>query len=132
MKDNCSISLKTGKFFSGFWVIMPRKKAKMRRTPSKIRSSSGLFSKMNVILTCIWIYRTNNVSNLEEENIKLFIEKAKEFYNIDNIFKRQSHKVFKDFNNFYLILNAIAQLSNKIKDSTPKLVKYRYLFVKDF
>ena len=81
------------------------------------------FKLFSLLLIYFGICRTNNVTNLEEENIKLFIEKAKEFYNIDNIFKKHIHKVFKDFNNFYLVLNAIAQLSCKIKDSTPKLVR---------
>ena len=59
--------------------------------------------------------------HLEEENIKLFIEKAEELFKIENIFGHEKEKVFQDFDNFYLVLNGIAQLSLKIADSKLKL-----------
>ena len=59
--------------------------------------------------------------HLEEENIKLFIEKAEELFKIENIFGHEKEKVFQDFDNFFLVLNGIAQLSLKIADSKLKL-----------
>ena len=66
-------------------------------------------------------FRTHNSKSLEEENLRLFIEKSKEILGIKEIFGREKEKVFRNFSNFPIVLNAIAQLSEKSERSSTKL-----------
>ena len=52
--------------------------------------------------------------------MKLFIEKAKEYYNISNIFDDKKEQVFQDANNSYIVLNSIAHLSKKLPNSSRR------------
>ena len=65
--------------------------------------------------------RTHNSKSLEEENLRLFIEKSKEILGIKKIFGEEKEKVFRNFSNFPIVLNAIAQLSEKSERSSTKL-----------
>ena len=47
-------------------------------------------------------YRTNNISSLEEKNIKLFIEHAEKDLDIKNIFGPKGEKVFREFESLKL------------------------------
>ena len=64
--------------------------------------------------------RTNNATHLEEKNILLFIQKSEEFFNIKKIFDPKDEKVFRRFENSWIILNAIVKLS---RHSSIKLRK---------
>ena len=66
------------------------------------------------------LHRTNKVKSLEEENLKLFIEKSKEYFNINNIFDDKKEQVFQNVNNSYIVLNSIALLSKKISNSSRR------------
>ena len=63
----------------------------------------------------IFTYRTNNATHLEERNILLFIQKSEEFLNISKIFDSKDEKVFRKFENSWIILNAIVKLSKHTK-----------------
>ena len=68
------------------------------------------------------------MSSLEEENVKLFIQKCKDLLNIDNIFGDKEEKVFRDPNNVGIVLNAIAKLSEN--SSIGSITKLKQVFLK--
>ena len=57
------------------------------------------------------LFRTNNTTILEEKNIQLFIQKSEEFLKITKIFDSKDYKVFRKFENSWIVLNAIVKLS---------------------
>ena len=57
--------------------------------------------------------RTCNVAHLEEENLKLFIKKCEKLWKIENVFGEKQEQVFRDYQDFYLVLNAICKLCKK-------------------
>ena len=69
------------------------------------------------------LLRTHNSKNLEEENLRLFIIKSKEMLGIKHIFGDQEEKVFRNFENFHIVLNAIAKLSKYSEKSKTRLLK---------
>ena len=79
-------------------------------------NTSSCFFVVRVIL-----FRTHNSKSLEEENLRLFIEKSKEMLGIKKIFGQENEKVFRNPSNFPIVLNAIAQLSQKSERSKSKL-----------
>lgn len=68
------------------------------------------------------------MSSLEEENVKLFIQKCKDLLNIDNIFGDKEEKVFRDPNNVGIVLNAIAKLSENSRIGS--ITKLKQVFLK--
>ena len=58
-----------------------------------------------------YLFRTNNATHLEEKNILLFIQKSEELLSISKIFGSKGEKVFRKFENSWIVLNAIAKLS---------------------
>lgn len=67
------------------------------------------------------LFRTHNSRSLEEENLLLFINKCKEMLGIKKIFGEENEKVFRNFDNLPIVLNAIAQLSEKSERSSRRL-----------
>ena len=57
-------------------------------------------------------YRTNNISSLEEANVKLFISHVENELKIDNVFGDEAQKVFRKFGNFHIVLKGISKISN--------------------
>ena len=57
------------------------------------------------------------MSSLEEENLRLFILKSREYFNLKDIFEDKNEQVFSNPNNSYIVLNSIARMSEKFKNS---------------
>ena len=64
----------------------------------------------------IFYCRTNKISSLEEENLRLFIHKSKEYFNLKDIFDDKNEQVFSNPNNSHIVLNSIARMSEKFKN----------------
>ena len=62
-------------------------------------------------------YRTNNISSLEEKNIKLFIEHAEKDLDIKNIFGPKGEKVFREFEDFHAVMTGISKVSKRVEKS---------------
>lgn len=60
------------------------------------------------------LHRTNNISNLEEQNTKLFLEIAKEL-GIKSAFGDLDNKVFEKYDYFSKVLEGISKLSKKVE-----------------
>ena len=81
-----------------------------------------LLRTFEVLVECsIDFFRTHNSKTLEEENLRLFIRKSKEMLGIKNIFGEEKEKVFRSATNFSIVLNAIAQISQKSERSQGRL-----------
>ncbi|XP_023344393.1 uncharacterized protein LOC111713689 [Eurytemora carolleeae] len=59
-------------------------------------------------------YNTNNISTLEQANIKFFIDDVQKFYKIINIFEKHGPSVFKSYADFYIVLKGLSKLSYKL------------------
>ena len=75
----------------------------------------------------IILFRTNNLRSMEEENLRLFIQKSKEMFDIEKIFGDEKENggssVFRIFSNFDKVLNAIAKLSKHSERSQTQLLE---------
>ena len=80
-----------------------------------------ILKEIDQLLRSVFFYRTHNSKTLEEENLRLFIKKSKEMLGINNIFGDEKEKVFRNAANFSIVLNAIAQISQKSERSHGKL-----------
>ena len=70
---------------------------------------------------CISSFRTHNSKFLEEQNLRLFITKSEEMLGIKQIFADEKEMVFRNAANFSIVLNAIAQISQKSERSHSRL-----------
>ena len=93
----------------------------------KVKSLFMIVHRENRFVPKSIYFRTHNSKSLEEENLRLFIAKCNEILGIKKIFGDEKEKVFRNFSNFPIVLNAIAQLSEKSERSKTRLkpkVKY--------
>ena len=82
----------------------------------------GLLVKQRVLDGVI--YRPNNISCLEENNLNLFINFVETEFKVKDIFGVHGTKVFHKFSNFFVVLSGLAKLSKEIqrKFEIPKFV----------
>ena len=57
-----------------------------------------------------------HTSILEEQNVKLFIDKSEEFFKLKDIFDKEGEKVFRRFENFHIALAGLDKLSRKVEN----------------
>eukprot|EP00092_Neocalanus_flemingeri_P013360 GFUD01014404.1.p1 GENE.GFUD01014404.1~~GFUD01014404.1.p1 ORF type:complete len:1194 (+),score=272.25 GFUD01014404.1:67-3648(+) len=60
-------------------------------------------------------YRTNNISNLEEKNVKLFISYVERELKLQNIFGSRNEQVFRKFESFYKVLEGLSKISKQLE-----------------
>ena len=60
-------------------------------------------------------YRTNNVSNLEEKNIRLFITTVENELKIKDVFGKLKEEVFRKFVDFYVVIDGLSKISKKLE-----------------
>ena len=58
-------------------------------------------------------YRTNNVSNLEEKNIWLFISLVESELKIKNVFGKSKETVFRKYIDFFTVIDGLAKIPKK-------------------
>ena len=63
-------------------------------------------------------YRTNNVSNLEEKNIRLFISLVESELKIKDVFGKLKETVFRKYIDFYTVIDGLAKISKKIESKS--------------
>ena len=61
------------------------------------------------------VYRSSNISILEEKNVSLFVNFAEKELRLESIFGAFGSNVFNSFANFYIALSGLACLSQKIQ-----------------
>ena len=63
------------------------------------------------------LYRTGNISTLEENNISLFLNnvETETDLGIKDIFGRKREKVFSRFSDFHIVLSSLSQISKKLE-----------------
>ena len=60
-------------------------------------------------------YRTNNVSTLEEKNIRLFINIVEKELKLKNIFGKRKEEVFRKFTDFHVVIDGLSKISKKLQ-----------------
>eukprot|EP00092_Neocalanus_flemingeri_P028121 GFUD01030541.1.p1 GENE.GFUD01030541.1~~GFUD01030541.1.p1 ORF type:complete len:1184 (-),score=262.71 GFUD01030541.1:2327-5611(-) len=60
-------------------------------------------------------YRTNNVSTLEEKNIRLFINYAEKELKIKDIFGKLKEGVFRKFIDFHIVIDGLSKISRQVE-----------------
>ena len=59
-------------------------------------------------------YRTNNVSNLEEKNVRLFLNLVERNLGIKNVFGKHKEGVFRKYKDFYVVIDGLSEVSKKL------------------
>ena len=73
-----------------------------------IENFSNFFEYINI--------SSPHTSILEEQNVKLFIDKSEEFFKLKDIFDKEGEKVFRKFENFHIALAGLDKLSRKVEN----------------
>ena len=67
------------------------------------------------LYSTVVVYRTNNLSTLEEKNVQLFLNCVDENLKIKQIFGEKKEQIFGKFSDFHLVLSALSQISKKLE-----------------
>ena len=62
------------------------------------------------------VYRTNNISTLEEKNIYLFIDEVEKQLKIKNIFGKLKEQVLRKYSDFHAVLDALSKISKMVEN----------------
>eukprot|EP00092_Neocalanus_flemingeri_P026485 GFUD01028707.1.p1 GENE.GFUD01028707.1~~GFUD01028707.1.p1 ORF type:complete len:1203 (-),score=297.06 GFUD01028707.1:58-3408(-) len=60
-------------------------------------------------------YRTNNVSTLEEKNIRLFINYVENEFKIKDVFGKLKEGVFRKFIDFHIVIDGLSKISKQLE-----------------
>ena len=69
----------------------------------------------DISYSTVVVYRTNNLSTLEEKNVQLFLDCVDENLKIKQIFGEKKEQIFGKFSDFHLVLSALSQISKKLE-----------------
>ena len=60
-------------------------------------------------------YKTNNISNLEEKNVRLFISIVENELKIKDVFGKLKETVFRKYVDFHVVIDGLAKISKKLE-----------------